>query len=424
MPDTRPLLLPENLDMAKRAAGARALCVRCLGRVFARVETGMGNDARGRIVADATGADTVAGRDCSVCRGVFDDVHALAGLVAQAAEAQEFATFLIGSRLDPAAVAAEKELLAALGREPQEAMGSELNREIGKRVQAALAKKVDVKRPDVTFIVDAVLFHVEAQVAPLFLAGRYEKLERGIPQTHWPCRRCRGLGCVTCGGKGRLYETSVEELVAAEALRASGASEAFLHGAGREDIDALMLGAGRPFVLELRRPRTRSLDVAALEAAMDRQAAGRVKVHGLAWTDSGAVARVKETRSTKEYRAIVDFEGPVTAETLIKVVGSLRSRVVAQRTPSRVAHRRADLVRERLVLDVSVESHAASEAVLRITGEAGLYVKELVSGDGGRTVPSLAGLLGVPARVRELDVTGVGGSASGGEDAGDEEEVT
>ena len=35
---------------------------------------------------------------------------------------------------------------------------------------------------------------------------------------------------------------------------------------------------------------------------------------------------------------------------------------------------------------------------------AGLYIKELVSGDDGRTVPSLASVLGVPARVLELDV--------------------
>jgi tRNA pseudouridine synthase 10 len=45
--------------------------------------------------------------------------------------------------------------------------------------------------------------------------------------------------------------------------------------------------------------------------------------------------------------------------------------------------------------------------VLRVQGQAGLYIKELVSGDDGRTRPSLAELLGVPSKVSELDVIGV-----------------
>jgi tRNA pseudouridine synthase 10 len=44
-----------------------------------------------------------------------------------------------------------------------------------------------------------------------------------------------------------------------------------------------------------------------------------------------------------------------------------------------------------------------------VHGEGGLYVKELVSGDDGRTEPSLAGLLGVEATVTALDVLTVEG---------------
>jgi tRNA U54 and U55 pseudouridine synthase Pus10 len=45
---------------------------------------------------------------------------------------------------------------------------------------------------------------------------------------------------------------------------------------------------------------------------------------------------------------------------------------------------------------------------LDIHAAAGTYIKELVSGDDGRTQPSFAGLLGVPMRVEALDVVGVG----------------
>ncbi|HMZ31697.1 MAG TPA: tRNA pseudouridine(54/55) synthase Pus10, partial [Methanoregulaceae archaeon] len=45
--------------------------------------------------------------------------------------------------------------------------------------------------------------------------------------------------------------------------------------------------------------------------------------------------------------------------------------------------------------------------VLEVTGEAGLYIKELISGDNGRTRPSLTEILQRPARVSRLDVVQV-----------------
>ena len=50
-------------------------------------------------------------------------------------------------------------------------------------------------------------------------------------------------------------------------------------------------------------------------------------------------------------------------------------------------------------------------AVVDIHGEGGLYIKELMSGDEGRTEPNLAGVLGVGATVTALDVLDVEGVA-------------
>jgi tRNA pseudouridine synthase 10 len=55
-------------------------------------------------------------------------------------------------------------------------------------------------------------------------------------------------------------------------------------------------------------------------------------------------------------------------------------------------------------------------ATVEIHGAGGLYVKELVSGDEGRTEPSLAGLLGVGSEVTALDVLAVEGEAEPFED--------
>ncbi len=46
----------------------------------------------------------------------------------------------------------------------------------------------------------------------------------------------------------------------------------------------------------------------------------------------------------------------------------------------------------------------ATSAELEIRAQHGTYIRELVSGDGGRTSPSLAGLVGAECQVEVLDV--------------------
>jgi tRNA pseudouridine synthase 10 len=400
------------LDEQHLSAGARILaqeqpCDHCLGRSFGKVGTGLTNDQRGRAVREALGRPAVAARDCSVCEGLFAELDALAALVVRAWESIEFRTFLIGSRVDPDIVAREQALWT-LG-EPAwgEPVTMELNREVGKRVAVLSPHEVDVKKPDMTAIVDTRFDTVELQIAPLFVRGRYLKHVRDIPQTRWPCRMCKGRGCATCGLTGKQYQTSVQELIQAAAVDAFHARDADFHGMGREDIDARCLGNGRPFVLELREPRARSVDLAKLEEAINAHAAPRVQVQGLRWSQRDEVARIKAAESVKEYRAVVQFDGPVEEAKLYQALAALRGAAVAQRTPSRVEHRRAMLTRQRSVHDAVVEQVSGSEAVVRIRGAAGLYIKELVSGDGGRTRPNLSELVGTPARVTALDVVGV-----------------
>ena len=61
-------------------------------------------------------------------------------------------------------------------------------------------------------------------------------------------------------------------------------------------------------------------------------------------------------------------------------------------------------MRDRTVLDIQYLGREDGGILIEVLGEAGLYIKELVSGDGGRTRPSLADAIGRPARVTRLDV--------------------
>ena len=77
---------------------------------------------------------------------------------------------------------------------------------------------------------------------------------------------------------------------------------------------------------------------------------------------------------------------------------------IHQQTPIRVSHRRADKVRIKHVLDLSCEVIDDTHFEMTIKTEGGLYIKELISGDEGRSQPNVADKLGVKAFCKQLDV--------------------
>lgn len=324
---------------------------------------------------------------------------------------REFSTFLFGVRLSPRQEAVEEYLDTRFPSQWAEPFKRDANRALGRAFEKVLAERnrtatVDFARPDVQFTVDLETGAMQLTVAPVFFFGRYRKLARGVPQTHWPCRSCRGRGCASCGGTGKQYPTSVEELALPAFISATGGTGGHLHGAGREDIDARMLGRGRPFVIEINEPQVRTVNLDAVADEVNTSAAGKVEVLDLQPGTADLVARVKEEHADKRYRARVNLGGAVGealfAQALEALVGEIE-----QRTPVRVRHRRADLIRRRSVHEVRGRLVSPTEAEVEILCGGGLYVKELVSGDEGATQPNLASLLGVPAQVAELDVLDV-----------------
>ena len=189
-----------------------------------------------------------------------------------------------------------------------------------------------------------------------------------------------------------------------ELLSAKGA---VLHGAGREDIDARMIGSGRPFVMEIVGPLRRKIDLQVLQETINRSAAGRVEVSLERWTRRGEVETIKSDKGHKKYRILVEIQDPLSLHELQSALEALKGVTIYQRTPQRVAHRRADKIRERHATEITYLGNEPEGYVIEVTGEAGLYIKELISGDNGRTRPSLTEILGRPARVSRLDVVQV-----------------
>ncbi len=344
--------------------------------------------------------------DCHICRGLFDEFPHFAKLVVDAVSKYEFNNFLIGCKIDRDIVTSEEEVWSKFGLKHPEPIKSEFNRELGKLVQPMIDKEVDFGNPDMTIIVDSRYDDISLQIASLFIYGRYKKFVRDLPQTKWPCKRCWGKGCEKCKGTGKIYLSSVEEEIAREVMDATLGSAHYLHGMGREDIGVRMLGNGRPFILEITNPVKRFIDLSNLENEINNYTKDKVEVLGLKFTDHNTVRALKSAKPDKTYSVKVSFEKKVNKGKLKKVINTLSGQIIEQRTPIRVSHRRADLVRSRTIRDMKLVDipQKGEFAEIIITGESGLYVKELITGDSGRTRPSLTGLLGTECTVQELDV--------------------
>jgi tRNA pseudouridine synthase 10 len=347
-------------------------------------------------------------KTCFLCEGRFQFLEGLTQKALNTVANYEHSTFLVGIELPVTVEEREDEFKAAFNVSYGESIRHEFGRLLGKRIAEQTGKTAEYKKPDLAVIVNPFAEQVRVQVNPLFVAGRYKKLVRDIPQSKWFCSSCRGKGCEKCGGTGKMYPESVEELVSKPLLEAAEGEKTSFHASGREDIDARMLGNGRPFVIEISKPKKRFLDLKTLEAAVNASAEGKVEVSGLRFSNKDVVRRLKKAESAqKEYRVLIEFENAVSEEGLRLLEEQLTGTSIKQQTPLRVLHRRADLTRERYIYEVKVKKLSLKRAEMKIRCQGGLYVKELVSGDEGRTVPNVSELLGNRAKPLKLDVLNV-----------------
>lgn len=399
------------IERADRALKAHDLCDHCLGRLFAQVETGTTNEERGRNMRIAVALERSARSEempshelCWLCEDTFDSIERFAEAAIEKLGTIEYDTFLIGTRVDPLIQDREERLWAEVGGDKAEPCKAEFNREIGKITEARTGKTVEFHSPDVVAVVDTRFAQVDLDIAPIFFYGRYRKHSREIPQTRWPCRVCQGKGCQRCGNTGKMYQISVQEVIGDIFLKEAGGADHFFHGMGREDIDARMLGNGRPFVLEISEPRKRHLDLQALTDEVNRSRPDLADFAKLRPSSREEVRQIKAATPDKVYLAEVRVHGKVNKGQIDEVVQSLSQARITQQTPTRVAHRRADLARKRAIHELQLMEFDDERFVLQLRTESGTYVKEFVSGDNGRTVPSISAALGVPCEVTALDV--------------------
>lgn len=142
--------------------------------------------------------------------------------------------------------------------------------------------------------------------------------------------------------------------------------------------------------------------------SINDKADGKIYVRELSFVGKNMIETLKSLKADKTYKLKVTFKEPVPEKELKACLESLSGTEINQQTPRRVVHRRADIVRKRYVNSIKLdELTEEGYAYIIVNCEGGLYVKELISGDDGRTNPSLSGLLGIYTLVEDLDVINV-----------------
>ncbi len=435
--------MEDILEVAEKLLMENCLCDNCLGRQFAALGYGIDNAERGRSLKNTltfkahklalekgkvgieilkkialngmslTAKNTLKKLgytlkekkgSCTICRGKFQELNSIAEKCLKKIDDYEFNNFLVGVEVPKDVIEAEDSLRARYGINWGETIKSEFTREVGKILAKITGKDVEYRKPDIVILFNPFNEEIKIQVNPLFIGGRYKKLIRGIPQSRWLCRKCKGRGCSYCNWKGKMYEESVQEIIEKPVLDETLGETTEFHASGREDVDALVLGNGRPFVIEVKNPKRRSINLKKVEDEVNKT--GKVEVQNLYFADRDTVRKIKLLEGVKKiYEVVVEVEdGEIADKDLEILKEKFRDIDIHQQTPRRVLHRRADKVRVKHIYSIDADKLTPKRLKLKIECQGGLYIKEFIDGDEGRTKPSISEILGKKLKCLELTV--------------------
>ncbi len=166
-------------------------------------------------------------KTCELCGNIFLNLQKYIEKAILTVKDKEFNNFLVGTSPDSKIINKEDKFKSELNLLDSESFKSHFNREIGKILSTSLNKLVEFNKPDIVLIfsIGHKRFDVDLIIKSVFISGRYNKLIRGIPQTHWFCKKCSGKGCKNCNFTGRIYEISIEQLISPEFVKEVQATE-------------------------------------------------------------------------------------------------------------------------------------------------------------------------------------------------------
>lgn len=347
--------------------------------------------------------------NCYLCNNAFISFKRIVPNLLEKLKSYEFESLYTSLKVPKKLIEREDEIRIKYNIETGESIKPTFNRIFPKYIAKKIGKKFDSQNYHLLISYDIQSSQVEIIPQNLYIYGRYIKNRRGIYQTRSYCYSCYGKGCAECNYTGYDKVPSVESYILPYFSKAFQAQNAVFHAAGREDGDVLTLDTGRPFIVEVVRPLKRKVDLKAIENEINENSKGDVIVKNLIEVKKDAVKKmmVFTKYDEKTYILLLEFEKEIDDSLLSKIEKELTNRVIIQRTPTRVLHRRKDKYRYKMIYEIRSKKLDSNRAEFLIKCQGGLYIKELAHGDNGRTIPNIAQLANSNVKIISLDIVSI-----------------
>lgn len=384
------------------------LCIYCLYRQFA--------PTRSRPYRKINAAKN-SPNSCYICQGLMSQLDSIIKKICDYVQAKgyEYESFLLGASLPSALFEREDSIRAKFKLRGKENIKKHFLDELRKKYQKITGKRPEHIAPDITINVVIANRVIEkgndghnmqnndnnndidsrntsqttvfAKSSPIFLSGRYVKTIRGISQKKDKCQKCSGSGCATCKYMGASQSNSVESIVGDRLLDITKADAAKFSWLGGEDKDSLVLGNGRPFLVQILNPKVRYLEKELI-----------ISENGICAVLKQRSPRVSSqlpSHFTTKIEITIHAENDLPDESLAILSNVLENSEVSYKAKSKVVKKK--------IYSLKAEKILEKTFVLTMIADGGLFIKQFVGGQD-YIEPSISKIIGMKCECVAFDI--------------------
>ena len=268
-------LIMEIRKRVKSILKKHNICDTCLGRQFHNLYPKKTNMEIGRMLK--SGFNYKKDEECYFCGGFFENFEDNLRKIEEELKKYEFRTFLVGSEFPKELINREEKLWEENGVDLCEAIKTNLNREVGIALKERIKKDVEFRSPDIMVIVDLENNKTVIQSSPLYIKGRYKKI---------------------------LPKEKVQKIIEKAFLEKSKSQAVTFYSIGRLE-ENVVTNFYKPFVVKLKSPMKRELNLKDLEKKINKNEF--IKVKGLEYSDKEEITEIKK-KYLISYSAVLEFD--------------------------------------------------------------------------------------------------------------------
>ncbi len=322
---------------------------------------------------------------CDLCGGLLGRIGSSAGEIIEKLSEYEYETFLIGVSIPQSVLDQEDELRSRLKIKGKESVKSQITGMLTAKIAKSTGKRPDYSRPDITVLLSLSDGSVSISPRSVWISARYEKSTRGISQRDSKCQTCNGLGCAECDYRGRSGE-SVESIATAFFTSKFLAESCNFVWLGSEDENSLVQGSGRPFYVEVLRPKKRlsgktpnkfrsSLSFKSKDIRISKVERLEKRITEVPQFDVRCRVYLSRNEVSQYETQLEEIKRNFT-EAIINVRLSRKNRVV-----------------HRVIHSISPKQSDRNDLELLIDCEGGIPIKKLITGQDNSVEPNLSNLI-------------------------------